>query len=284
MQRAVRAFVPGDGPDDALAAAIDLRVLGIGTLYLELAAPVTDAAGATATVVRHLDLLARLADAESVGEITISPVALGLDVDEDACFGHLRTLAATAEATGSCLWLDMDGSRSVDRTLELYQRLRASHARTGICLQASLRRTAKDVERLLPMAPAIRLVKSAYIEPRAAAFATRKEVDANYLALAVTLLRESRTRPGMRVCMATHDAALIDQVTTHAAAAGITKDGFEIGMLFGVQAREQRRLARSGYRVQTQIPYGADWYGWYMRRLAEHPANLLHVLRQALPG
>jgi len=126
-------------------------------------------------------------------------------------------------------------------------------------------------------------VKGAYDEPREVAFRSKKEVDANFLGVAVTLLRESRSRP-VRLGLGTHDVELIEQIASHAAAAGVAKDGFEIQMLYGIRAREQRRLARGGYRVQTLIAYGAAWYPWYMRRLAERPANVLFALRQMLPG
>ena len=282
MQKSVRRFMPGDEIEDALGAAVDLQVLGIGTLYTKLGEAITDAGGAQAVADHYLELLGRIQAAEIDGEISVKPTQLGLDVDEDACFGHLRVLAAAAEAQGSYLWIDMEGSAYVDRTLDLYQRLRASHANTGICLQAYLRRTAKDVERLLPLGPAIRLVKGAYDEPRSVAFRSRKEVDANYLGIAVTMLRESRTRP-MRVGLGTHDVALIEQIAVHAAAAGVAKHSYEVQMLYGIRAKEQRRLARSGYKVQTLIAYGAAWYRWYMRRLAERPANVLFALRQLLP-
>jgi proline dehydrogenase len=139
------------------------------------------------------------------------------------------------------------------------------------------------VERLLPLGPAIRLVKGAYDEPAAVAFRSKKEVDANFLGLAVTLARESRSRP-IRLGLGTHDVTLIEQVASHAAAAGIGRDRFEVQMLYGIRAGEQRRLALSGYRVQTLIAYGSAWYPWYMRRLAERPANVLFALRQLLPG
>jgi proline dehydrogenase len=283
MRRAVRKFMPGEEIDDALHAAVDLQVLGIGTLYTRLGENLTEASQAQAVTNHYLGLLDRITAAEIDGEISVKPTQLGLDVDEDACFGHLRTLAAAAEAHGSYLWIDMEDSSYVDRTLDLYQRLRASQPRTGICLQAYLRRTAKDVERLLPLGPAIRLVKGAYDEPREVAFRSRKEVDANFLAIAVTLLRESRARQ-IRLGLGTHDVELVEQIASHAAAAGVTKGGFEVQMLYGIRAKEQRRLARSGYRVQTLIAYGAAWYPWYMRRLAERPANVLFALRQLLPG
>ncbi len=283
MRRAVRRFMPGEEIEDALRAAVDLQVLGIGTLYTRLGENLTEIAQAQAVADHYLGLLERIKAAEIDGEISVKPTQLGLDVDEDACFELLRTLAAAAETQGSCLWIDMEDSSYVDRTLDLYQRLRASHPRTGICLQAYLRRTAKDVERLLPIGPAIRLVKGAYDEPKAVAFRSKKEVDANFLGIAVTLLRESRTRP-IRLGLGTHDVELVEQIAGHAAAAGIGKGAFEVQMLYGIRAKEQRRLARNGYRVQVLIAYGAAWYPWYMRRLAERPANVLFALRQLLPG
>jgi proline dehydrogenase len=283
MQRAVRRFMPGEDAEDALHAAVDLEVLGIGTLYTRLGENLTEIAQAQAVADHYLGLLERIRAAEIDGEVSVKPTQLGLDVDEDACFELLRTLAAAAEAQGSCLWIDMEDSSYVDRTLDLYQRLRASHPRTGICLQAYLRRTAKDVERLLPIGPAIRLVKGAYDEPKEVAFRTRKEVDANFLGIAVILLRESRTRP-IRLGLGTHDVELVEQIASHAAAAGISKGAFEVQMLYGIRAKEQRRLARNGYRVQVLIAYGAAWYPWYMRRLAERPANVLFALRQLFPG
>jgi proline dehydrogenase len=279
VRRDVRRYLPGEDIDDALGVAFELQVLGIGTVYARVGEAVVDEAGAEAAVGHYLELLDRIVAAELDGEISVSPVQLGLDIDEDRCFSHLRTLAAAAEARGSYLWLDMEDGSYVDRTLDLYQRLRASHERTGICLQARLRRTARDVERLLPLGPAIRLVKGSHDEPRSAAFGSRGEVDANYLALAVTLLRESRSR-SMRVVLGTNDPGLVEQVATHAAAAGIAKGDFEVQMRYGVRPKDLRRLARAGYRARALISYGPAWYGWYMHRLAERPVGVLSALRQ----
>ncbi len=283
MQRAVHRFMPGETIEDALGAAATLQAAGIGTLYTRLGENIDEIAQARAVADHYLDVLARVASAGIDGEISVKPTQLGLDVDEDVCFGHLRTLAAAAAASGSYLWIDMEDSRYVDRTLNLYQRLRASQPRTGICLQAYLRRTARDIERLLPLDPAIRLVKGAYDKSRSIAFRSRTEVDANYLGLAVTLARESRDR-SIRLGLGTHDVALIEQIASQAAAAGVARDAFEVQMLYGIRTKEQRRLAQAGYRVQVLIAYGAAWYPWYMRRLAERPANVLFALRQLLPG
>ena len=204
MQKAVRRFMPGETIDDALAASVDLNAIGIGTMYTKLGENIADASQAQAVADHYLELLARIKAADNGGEISVKPTQLGLDLDEDMCLGHLRTLSSVAEAQGSYLWIDMEDSSYVDRTLDIYQRLRSTHARTGICLQAYLKRTVKDVERLLPLGPAIRLVKGAYDEPAAVAFRSSKEVDANYLGLAVTLARESRSRP-VRLGLGTHD-------------------------------------------------------------------------------
>lgn len=282
MRRAVRRFMPGETIDDALGAAVALQVLGIATIYTQVGEALTELSQAQDVTDHHLELLARIRSSEIDGEISVKPTQLGLDIDEDACFAHLRTLAGAAEAQGSYLWIDMEGSAYVDRTLDLYQRLRANHPRTGVCLQAYLRRTAKDVERLLPLNPAIRLVKGAYDEPKAVAFQSKREVDANYLGIAVTLLRESRNRQ-LRIGLGTHDVDLVQQIASHAGAAGIPKQAFEVQMLYAVRAKEQRALARAGFRVQTLIAYGPAWYRWYMGRLAERPANVLFALRQLLP-
>ena len=176
----------------------------------------------------------------------------------------------------------MEGSAYTDATLRLYERVRAVQPRTGICLQAYLRRTAADIERLRPLDPAIRLVKGAYDEPASIAYRGKREVDASYLELAVSFLTEGRGRP-IRLGLGTHDVALIEQIAAGVAPAGIGRDGFEIEMLYGIRTGEQFRLAREGYRVQTLIAYGDAWYPWYMRRLAERPANVTFAIRSLLP-
>ena len=282
MRRAVRRFMPGESIDDALAAAGPLQAAGIGTIYTHLGENLAALAAADAVAAHYLELLDRIAARKIRGEISVKPTQLGLDLDVEATFRHLGRLATRAEELGTFLWIDMEGSAYAEATVVLYERLRADHANTGICLQAYLRRTSADVERLLPLGPAIRLVKGAYDEPNAIAFRTHSEVDANYLAVAAHMLREGRSRP-LRVGLGTHDVALIERIVEHVAPAGITRNAFEVEMLYGIRAGEQFRLARDGYRVQTLIAYGDYWYPWYMRRLAERPANVLFALRQLMP-
>ncbi|MDO8485128.1 MAG: proline dehydrogenase family protein, partial [Candidatus Limnocylindrales bacterium] len=198
------------------------------------------------------------------------------------CLQHLVRLAEHAAAQGSYLWIDMEGSAYVEATIALYERLRAVQPRTGICLQAYLRRTAADIERLRPLDPAIRLVKGAYDEPESIAYTNRRSIDANFLGLAVRFLLDGRGRP-IRLGLGTHDVSLIEQIAEQVGAAGIGHDGFEVEMLFGIREDQQRRMAAAGYRVQALIAYGEHWYPWYMRRLAERPANVVFAVRQLLP-
>lgn len=282
MRRAVRRFMPGETLADALGAAAPLQAVGIGTIYTHLGENLENLAAADEVAAHYLDALDQIVAAGIRGEISVKPTQLGLDHDPEVCFRHLVRMAEHAAATGSYLWVDMEGSDYVEATITLYERLRAVQPKTGICLQAYLRRTAADIERLRPLDPAIRLVKGAYDEPESIAYTNRRSVDASYLGLAVRFLLDGRGRP-IRLGLGTHDVALIEQIAEQVAAVGIGRDGFEIEMLYGIREDKQRRMAAAGYRVQALIAYGEHWYPWYMRRLAERPANVGFALRQLLP-
>ena len=281
MRRAVRRFMPGETLDEALIAATPLQAAGIGTMYTRLGENLADLAAADEVAAHYLGAFDKIVAAGITGEISVKPTQLGLDHDTEACLAHLVRLADHAAAVGSYLWIDMEG-RYVETTIALYERLRATHPRTGICLQAYLRRTADDIERLRPLDPAIRLVKGAYDEPESIAYRDRRSVDANYLGLAVRFLLDGRGRP-IRLGLGTHDVVLIEQIATQLGAAGIERDGYEVQMLYGIREADQFRLAKAGHRVQALIAYGEHWYPWYMRRLAERPANVWFALRQMLP-
>ena len=282
MKRAVRRFMPGETLEDALAAALPLEAAGIGTMYTRLGENLENLAAADEVADHYIEAMDKIVAAGITGELSVKPTQLGLDHDADVCLAHLVRIAEHAAAAGSYLWIDMEGSAYVDATIELYEKLRASQPRTGICLQAYLRRTAADFERLRPLDPAIRLVKGAYDEKESIAYRSKSSVDASYLGLAVGFLLDSRDRP-IRLGLGTHDVGLIEQIAEQAGAAGIGRDRFEIEMLYGIRTDQQFRLARAGYRVQALIAYGEHWYPWYMRRLAERPANVWFALRQMLP-
>lgn len=282
MQRAVRRFMPGETLESALDAAVPLEAQGIGTMYTRLGENLESLHEADAVADHYIEVFDAIRTRGFNGEVSVKPTQLGLDHDEDRALAHLTRLAAHAAATGSYLWIDMEGSAYVESTIRLYERLRAVEPRTGICLQAYLRRTASDIERLRPLDPAIRLVKGAYDEPAGIAFRDKAEVDQSYLDLAVDFLVTGRGRP-IRLGLGTHDVALIERIAERIAPSGIGRDGFEVEMLYGIRSREQVRLAREGYRVQTLIAYGDAWYPWYMRRLAERPANVTFAIRSLLP-
>ncbi len=264
------------------AAALPLEAAGIGTMYTRLGENLENLAAADEVATHYIEAMDKIVAAGITGELSVKPTQLGLDHDADVCLAHLVRIAEHAAAAGSYLWIDMEGSAYVDATIELYEKLRATQPRTGICLQAYLRRTAADFERLRPLDPAIRLVKGAYDEKESIAYRSRSSVDASYVGLAVRFLLDGRDRP-IRLGLGTHDVGLIEQIAEQVGAAGIARDRFEVEMLYGIRTDQQFRLARAGYRVQALIAYGEHWYPWYMRRLAERPANVWFALRQMLP-
>ena len=282
MKRAVRRFMPGETLDDALTAAVPLERAGITTMYTRLGENLDSLAEADAVVTHYLEVLDRIKASGMRGEISVKPTQLGLDDDPDVCLTHLVTLANHAAETGSYLWVDMEGSAYTESTIVLYERLRSVAPQTGICLQAYLRRTAADIGRLLPLDPAIRLVKGAYDEPAAIAFRDKSGVDSSFAGLAVRFLLEGKGRP-IKLGLGTHDVGLIEQIADQVAPSGIGRDGYEVQMLYGIREDQQKRLQQAGYQVRSLIAYGEHWYPWYMRRLAERPANVWFALRQILP-
>ena len=282
-RRAVRRFMPGEDAESALAAADKFRNDGIATMFTRLGENVTSPEEADEVAEHYLGLLDTIATRDLDGEISVKLTQLGFDLDEVRTLHHVERLAERAAQTGRVVWVDMESSSYAERTISFYERLKANHPNTGLCLQSYLRRTATDIQRLLPLDPAIRLVKGAYAEPDAVAYQRRADVDANYVALAVSMLEGIRAGRSVRIGLGTHDVRLVEQIAEHATALGLDKTAVEVQMLYGIRAAEQRRLAGEGYRVRDLIAYGEAWYPWYMRRLAERPANVLFALRQLLP-
>ncbi|HLB54580.1 MAG TPA: proline dehydrogenase family protein, partial [Gemmatimonadales bacterium] len=213
--------------------------------------------------------------------VSVKPTQLGLDFSQRHCAEHLEILARKAEDTDTTLWLDMEDSSYVDRTLELYRELREKHEKVGLALQAYLRRTPNDLAALLPLRPTIRLVKGAYAEAPEIAFPAKRDVDSAYYALSVELLNAAARGNGLPV-FGTHDVRLVDRIVAKATALGVTNGRFEIHMLYGIRMQEQKALAANGRTVKTLISYGSSWFPWYMRRLAERPANIWFVLKSML--
>ncbi len=282
-RRAVRRFMPGQTAEAALDAAATFGSAGIGAIFTRLGENLTRVEEADAVAEHYLGLIDSIEARGIDGEVSVKLTQLGFDFDVERAFAHCARLAERSAAAGRTFWIDMEGSAYVEPTVAFYERLRADHPNAGLCLQAYLHRTAADLQRLLPLEPAIRLVKGAYAEPAATAYQRRAEVDANYVALALAMLEAARGGRGVRVGLGTHDVRLIEQIGEHAAALGLPNGALEVQMLYGIRAGEQRGLVADGYPVRTLIAYGDAWYPWYMRRLAERPANVLFALRQLLP-
>ncbi|MFI5254030.1 MAG: proline dehydrogenase family protein [Candidatus Limnocylindrales bacterium] len=282
VRRATKRFMPGETAAEALAAAETHRAWGIDVVFTLLGENLTDLSEARTVADAYHALLDEIAQRGLDGEISLKLTQLGLDLDPEAAFGHFERLAAHAGEKGSWAWIDMEGSAYTEQTIAFYERARAGHDNVGLCLQAYLRRTPGDVVRLLPQRPALRLVKGAYAEPATIAFRSRPEVDAAFLDLSRTLLAavaEGRTR----FIAATHDVALIARLAEAGRGFGLTNERIELQMLYGIRQDAQRRLSDEGYDVRALIAYGSAWYPWYMRRLAERPANVVFALRQLLP-
>lgn len=275
----MRRFMPGEELEAALKAAGEFKVQGIGSLLTRLGENVKNLAEAGEVVAHYEAVFARTAEAGLNAEISVKPTQLGLDIDAAAAYSNLERLARAAAKTKSFLWIDMEGSAYTEATLDLYRRLRADHPRTGVAVQAYLHRTVADLVKLMPLKPAIRLVKGAYAEPATIAFAAKKDVDANYLALCSLMLPQVKEGK-LRLVLATHDVELIARISRFAYALGLDRAQLEVAMLYGIRADQQVRLAGEGYAVKDLISYGDSWYAWYIRRLAERPANVLFVARQ----
>jgi len=284
VQRAVKRFMPGETVDAALAATVELSGAGIGTVLTLLGENVRSEAD-TAAVVRHyLEVIEAIHTRRLDAEVSVKLTHLGLDLDPAMAERNLIAIATAAASRAQDIAVDMEGSAYTERTLEMFRKVRALHPNVGLCLQAYLHRTASDLESLLPLRPMIRLVKGAYAEPAAIALPEKSEVDTAFTALGQRLLESAGSNGGPRVIFGTHDRRLIAGLAAWASARGIAPGGYEIHQLYGIGREEQRRLAAGGHRVRVLISYGAAWFPWYMRRLAERPANLWFVVRNLFGG
>lgn len=284
VRRASKRFLPGERAEDALAAASELAALGISAMPSRVGENITVAAEANAVAEHYVDVLAQMRAANLPGSLSIKPTQLGLDLDAELCYQNLiRILDAGAEfgapTKPGIIWIDMESSTYTDRTLELFRRVRATHTNVGVCLQAYLHRTPDDLETLLPLGAAIRLVKGAYAEPADVAFPAKSDVDDAFFALTQRMFAADSISAGNRPALATHNAQMIARIIEVSRVENVSQSRFEFQMLYGIQRELQKQLARDGFAVSVLISYGTYWFPWYMRRLAERPANVWFVVR-----
>jgi proline dehydrogenase len=279
VRRAVSKFMPGETFDDMLHAARTLPPQGIHSVFTRLGENVRDLAEAEGVANHYVEAIGRIRQIGLACEPSVKPTQLGLDIDRTKARDHLHAIAAHANAAGSYLWIDMEQSPYVDVTLDLTEELRAAYPTVGVCLQAYLHRTRDDLARMLKIGAGVRLVKGAYREPPAVALAVKRDVDASYTALGRMMLDDKARNGTSRIVFGTHDPRLIAELITHARSTRVGQGRYEFHMLYGIQRAEQLRLAAAREHVRVLIAYGTYWFPWYMRRLAERPANVWFVVK-----
>lgn len=271
--------MPGERLEDAMGAAAAQQAQGIDTIFTKLGENVTTLAEAEAVARHYLDVLDTISAAGLRAQISVKPTQLGLDLDKDVCLRHLERLVDRAAERSNFVWVDMESSAYVDPTLDLFRRVRARSGGVGVALQAYLYRTEKDIEALLPLGSAIRVVKGAYLESPTVAFPKKADVDENFYKLSCRLLSDEAQRAGGLLHIATHDPRLADRLATYIDERAVPKSAYEYAMLYGIQRGLQRRLVQEGRPLRVLIAYGEYWFPWYMRRLAERPANVWFVMK-----
>jgi proline dehydrogenase len=276
MKLGASRFVAGETLDECVAVLRRLNEQGLHANTTLLGEGVLEPGQTDHVVAAYEAVVDRLASEHLNANVALKLTHLGLEIDEDLAYGNLRRLLDK----GKFIRIDMEQSQFVDATLRVFRRARDDgFTNVGTVLQSYLYRTPDDLEALLPLAPNLRLVKGAYLEPPEIAYPRKADVDAMY----VRLLERMLTGPGY-VALATHDAALIDHAIRFATDHDVSREKFEFQMLYGVRPQLQLDLVRRGYKVLVATPYGPEWYPYLMRRLGERPANLLFFLKNTLRG
>ncbi|MFZ4985738.1 MAG: proline dehydrogenase family protein [Blastocatellia bacterium] len=277
FNRLPQRFIAGESIHDAIGAIRNLNRLGLLATFDHLGESTTSRQDATADVEEYLQVLNLIEESGVESNISIKLTQLGLDIDEEFCYQNVLQLVSDAARRNNFVRIDMEDSSRTGATLRLFARIHDQHPNVGIVLQSYLHRTGKDVDEVIRRGARIRLCKGAYHEPEEVAFQSKEEVDQNYLRLMRAMLRS-----GIYHAFATHDERMINATRAEAEKIGASRDSFEFQMLYGVRRDLQQQLVREGYRVRIYVPYGRFWYPYFMRRLAERPANVWFVLSHLL--
>lgn len=274
-------FVAGETIDEAVAAIRELNVERCSASFDHLNESVASPAEADAEVREYLQILARIDETGINSNVSIKLTQFGLELDPELAYKNARVIVADAARRGNFVRVDMEASGVTQTTIDVFKRLRAEFGLNdvGIVLQSYLRRTYQDAQHLLKLPARIRICKGAYNEPPEVAFPDKKDTDENYIRVMQLLLSS-----GIYHGIATHDPKMIDATIDFAQGNGISKEAFEFQMLYGVRRDLQRQLAKDGYNMRVYVPYGKHWYPYFMRRLAERPANIWFVLKNLFKG
>jgi proline dehydrogenase len=279
VRRSVSTFMPGERVEDALEAAQVLKEKKITTILTRLGESLAGAEDSQAVADHYVRVMDMVAERGLDAQISVKPTQLAYDQDKEMCFRHLTRLLDHAKLRNNIIWIDMESSEYVDGTIELFMRGRAYSDRIGIALQAYLFRTEKDVEALVPKGCHIRIVKGAYLEPPSVAYPEKKDVDENYFTLAARMLQPDAIAAGTVLHIATHDMRLVERLRALIRERKVPRANYEFAMLFGIQRGAQMQLVSEGEPLRVLISYGEYWFPWYMRRLAERPANVWFVVK-----
>jgi len=270
-------FVAGDTSEEALDVASQLNKRGFRVTLDLLGESVSDRAEAEFAAAEYTESLTEINAHDAETTISLKLTQLGLDIDTDFCYENLLGVVRQANELGNFVRIDMEDSEHTETTLDVFYRVFEQYRNVGIVIQSYLYRSEADIARLVELGAPVRLCKGAYNEPASVAFQDKSEVDASYVHLMKMLLDG-----GAPTAIASHDEKMIDATLEHVARNGIPDDAFEIQMLYGVRRDYQRQLVDNGLNMRIYLPYGSQWYSYFMRRMAERPANLLFVMRAAL--
>jgi proline dehydrogenase len=279
FNRMTHRFVAGETLDEAVQAIKDLNAKGISATFDHLGEAIHSEAEARTEVDVYRKILDRIESEKLDSNVSLKLTQLGLDISQEFCVENLTEIVSHAKKYGNFVRIDMEDSGHTDATLDAFRAVRQKFDNVGIVVQAYLFRTEKDVRELLEMGARIRLCKGAYAEPPEVAFQDKAKVDENYLKLVEILLPS-----GIYHGIATHDPKMIDGTIAIAKRLGVDQKAFEFQMLFGIARQRQVELVQQGYPMRVYVPYGRAWYPYFMRRLAERPANVLFVLRAMVKG
>jgi proline dehydrogenase len=281
LKKMTRRFVAGEDIEEAIAAIREINKLGCTASFDHLNESVANQAETEEEVREYLRILARIDETGIRSNVSIKLTQFGLDIDPELAYKNARTVVEEAARRGNFVRVDMEQSSVTQTTIDIFKRLRSEFGLNdvGIVLQSYLRRTFEDAQEMLKIPARIRICKGAYNEPPEVAFPDKKDVDDNYVRV-MKLLLSSGTYHGI----ATHDPNMINATIRYARDEGIGKDAFEFQMLYGVRRDLQEKLAADGYNVRVYVPYGKHWYPYFMRRLAERPANVWFVLKNMFKG
>jgi proline dehydrogenase len=277
-RRSAHRFVAGNTLADAIEVVRQLNAAGLEVSFDHLGESVTDEAGARQATQAYFEMMDAIADNGVRATVSLKLTQLGLDIRESLCVENLRSILERAQATQNHITIDMESTEYTDAALKVFRTLRQDFGNVGIVIQAYLYRSEADMKALAQEGAFVRLCKGAYKEPPDRAFPDKADVDANYVRLTQLFLTPEARAAGAYLGIATHDQKMIDAAKAYISAHDVPYDTFEFQMLYGIRPRLQEQLRDGGFKVRIYVGYGTEWYPFFMRRLAERPANVWFVL------